>query len=63
MGRAIQMEKDIDSLRKDVQTLKTAFEGLASTLESMKKVTPTKNNIYLHKNTKAKTKELVTEKA
>ena len=28
MGRAIDMEKDIDVLKKDVAQLKTAFEGL-----------------------------------
>ena len=35
MGRAIDMEKDIDVLKKDVAQLKTAFEGLSSTVETL----------------------------
>ena len=33
MGRAIEMEKDLDKLKADIAQLKTAFEGLASTVE------------------------------
>ena len=66
MGRAIEMEKDIDRLKADVAQLKTAFEGLASTLESLQDTAPSKKNIDLHEEVKpeikkAKKKELVTE--
>ena len=37
MGRAIEDRKDIDKLQQDVKQLKTAFEGLASTVESLQK--------------------------
>ena len=36
MGRAIEHEKDIEKLKKDVKQLKTAFEGLASTVDTLK---------------------------
>ena len=66
MGRAIEHEKDIDKLKIDVAQLKTAFEGLASTVESLQDTAPSKKNIDLHKEVKpeikkAKKKELVTE--
>ena len=64
MGRAIDMEKDIDVLKKEVEQLKTAFSGLADTVDSLKDTATTKKHINLHKkpkkNKKAKT-ELVEE--
>ena len=66
MGRAIEHEKDIDKLKIDVAQLKTAFEGLASTVESLQNTAPSNKNIDLHEEVKpeikkAKKKELVTE--
>ena len=52
MGRAIDMEKDIDKLKAEVRTLKTAFEGLASTVDSLKDTSPTKKNVNLHEETR-----------
>ena len=48
MGRAIDMEKDIDKLKAQVKTLETAFDGLASTVDSLKDTAPTKKHIDLH---------------
>ena len=48
MGRAIDMEKDIDVLKKDVAQLKTAFEGLSSTVATLQDTAPAKKNIDLH---------------
>ena len=48
MGRAIDMEKDIDVLKRDVAQLKTAFEGLASTVESLSQTAPSRKNVDLH---------------
>ena len=48
MGRAIDMEKDIDALRKDIAQLKTAFDGLASTVESLNQTAPSRKNVDLH---------------
>ena len=61
MGRAIEMEKDIDKLKVDVAQLKTAFEGLASTVESLQNTAPSNKNIDLHEEVKSEDKELVTE--
>ena len=73
MGRAISMENDIDKLKADVRTLKTAFEGLASTVDTLKDTAPAKESIDLHEksekhNIKAESKknkktELATEEA
>jgi len=51
MGRAIDMEKDIDVLKKDIEQLKRAFEGLASTVETLDTVSTTRTNIDLHEET------------
>ena len=48
MGRAIDMEKDIDVLKRDVAQLKTAFDGLASTVESLNQTAPSRKNVDLH---------------
>jgi hypothetical protein len=48
MGRAIDMENDIHILKAEVKTLKTAFEGLASTVDSLKDTAPTKKHVDLH---------------
>ena len=63
MGRAIDMEKDIALLKADVAQLKTAFEGLSSTVETLQDTAPAKKNIDLHKATAKKVtkKELVEE--
>ncbi len=65
MGRAIDMEKDIDVLKSKVERLETAFDGLASTVESLQDTAPTKKNVDLHEKTKktTKKKELVEEEA
>tara|TARA_Y100000034_G_C6640449_1_gene279926 strand:- start:280 stop:513 length:234 start_codon:yes stop_codon:yes gene_type:complete len=52
MGRAIDMEKDIDVLKKEVEQLKTAFSGLADTVDSLKDTATTKKHVDLHTNTK-----------
>ena len=54
MGRAIDQEKNIDVLKKDIAQLKTAFEGLASTVEMLKDTAPLKKNIDLHEKTDSK---------
>ena len=51
MGRAIDTEKDIDMLKRDVAQLKTAFEGLASTVETLNTVSTTRTNVDLHETT------------
>ena len=48
MGRAIDMEKDIDKLKAKVKTLETAFDGLASTVDSLKDTAPTRKSVDLH---------------
>ena len=77
MGRAIDMEKAIDVLKAEVKTLKTAFEGLASTVDSLKETATTKKHVNLHEKSdtrnikaegtkpkkKVKKPELVTEEA
>ena len=54
MGRAIDMEKDIDVLKKDIEQLKRAFEGLASTVETLDTVSTTRTNVDLHDTPKKK---------
>ena len=63
MGRAIDMEKDIDALKGKVERLETAFEGLASTVETLENTAPAKKHVDLHKksDTKKDKKELVEE--
>ncbi len=56
MGRAINMERDIDMLKIKVDTLEKAFNGLASTVEAKEK-----ENISLDK-PKTKKKKQVKEK-
>ena len=48
MGRAIDMENDISILKAEIKTLKTAFEGLASTVDSLKETATTKKHVNLH---------------
>ena len=50
MGRAIDVDNKIDKLEAEMKTLKTAFEGLASTVDSLKDTAPTRKNIDLHEN-------------
>ena len=61
MGRAISMEKDIDILREKVKRLENAFDGLASTVESIETVSSKKENISFDepKTKKKKPKEKV----
>jgi archaellum component FlaC len=49
MGRAIDVDNKIDKLEAEMKTLKTAFEGLASTVDSLKDTAPTRKNVDLHK--------------
>ena len=51
MGRAIDMEKDIDILKKEVTQLKTAFNGLSATVDTLKVTSPSRENIDLHEAT------------
>tara|TARA_Y100000310_G_scaffold343634_1_gene452200 strand:+ start:1359 stop:1598 length:240 start_codon:yes stop_codon:yes gene_type:complete len=48
MGRAIDMEKDLDKLWTEVERLKTAFDGLASTVEALETTAPAKRTVDLH---------------
>ena len=48
MGRAIDMEKDIDVLKKEMAQLKTAFSGLSATVETLQNTAPSRKNIDLH---------------
>ena len=61
MGRAIDMEKDIDMLKEKVKRLGNAFDGLASTVESIKTVSSKKESISFDepKTKKKKSKEKV----
>ena len=72
MGRAIDMENDIGVLKRDIAQLKTAFEGLASTVEMLKDTAPLKKSVNLHEKTDSRNvkaegkkpkKELVKEEA
>jgi hypothetical protein len=64
MGRAINMENDLERLRVKVERLETAFEGLASTVESLGTVSTSKTHIDLHaEETKPKKKKKLVEKA
>jgi len=62
MGRAIDMEKDIDTLKRDVAQLKTAFEGLSSTVETLQDTAPAKKSVDLHKTVTKKETKKVTKK-
>ena len=61
MGRAIDMEKDIDMLKNKVERLEKAFDWLASTVESIETVSSKKENISFDepKTKKKKPKEKV----
>ena len=62
MGRALDMEKDIALLTKEISQLKTAFSGLSATVETLQNTAPAKKHIDLHKaTTKKVTKKLVEE--
>ena len=52
MGRAKDMEKDIDLLKKELSQLKSAFNGLSATVESLQDTAPVKNHIDLHDDTR-----------
>tara|TARA_Y100000310_G_C20272479_1_gene618674 strand:- start:211 stop:429 length:219 start_codon:yes stop_codon:yes gene_type:complete len=51
MGRAIDMERDLDTLKKEVQQLKTAFNGLSATVETLQDTAPAKKSVDLHEKT------------
>ena len=59
MGRAISMERDVHILKKEVEQLKRAFEGLASTVETLDTVSTTRTNVDLHETPKKKKKSKV----
>tara|TARA_R110002020_G_scaffold434559_1_gene644698 strand:- start:629 stop:835 length:207 start_codon:yes stop_codon:yes gene_type:complete len=68
MGRAIDVDKKLDDLERDIKQLKTAFKGLSSTVESFKDTASSKKNIDLHEEVESepkesKKKELVKEEA
>ena len=63
MGRAIDMEKAIDVLKIKIKTLETAFDGLASTVDSLKSTAPARRNVDLHKNVKTATPKEKVKKA
>ena len=46
------MENDIDVLKIEVEQLKTAFSGLADTVDSLKNTATTTKHIDLHSDTK-----------
>ena len=54
MGRAIDMEKDIALLKKELSQLKTAFSGLSATVETLQNTAPAKKHIDLHEETDTK---------
>ena len=67
MGRAIDMENDIVVLKKEMEQLKTAFSGLADTVDSLKNTATTKKHVDLHEKpldvkTTKKNKKRTTEK-
>ena len=67
MGRAIDMENDISVLKRELEQLKTAFSGLADTVDSLKNTATTNKHVDLHKKpldvkTTKKNKKKVTEK-
>ena len=67
MGRAIDNEKDIDFLKREIAQLKTAFTGLSATVEELQNTATTRKHVDLHEPTtvlKKKTiKKKVVEKA
>ena len=42
MGRAIEVDNRLDKIERKLNRLETAFEGLASTVESLQDVSPTR---------------------
>ena len=58
MGRAIDVDKRLDELERDVKQLKTAFKGLSSTVESLQDTAPSNKNVDLHKEVTSKTKSI-----
>ena len=54
MGRAIDMEKDIAVLKKELSQLKTAFSGLSATVDSLKDTASAKKHVDLHEKTDTK---------
>ena len=54
MGRAIDTERDIAVLKKEMIQLKTAFSGLSATVETLQDTAPAKKHIDLHKETDTK---------
>ena len=58
MGRAIEVDKKIDALERDIKQLKTAFRGLSSTVESLQDTAPSKKNVDIHKEVTSKTESI-----
>ena len=54
MGARINMENDIDELKREVEQLKTAFSGLSATVETLQNTAPAKKHIDLHEETDTK---------
>jgi len=58
MGRAIEVDKKIYDLERDIKQLKTAFKGLSSTVESLQDTAPSKKNIDIHEEVTSKTESI-----
>ena len=62
MGRAIDMENNLQKLQQKVDRLEKAFDGLASTVEAINTVSTTRTNVDLHKTETPKKKVVKTKK-
>jgi hypothetical protein len=61
MGRAIKVDAEIEKLKGQVKRLETAFDGLASTVESLQNTAPVMKNVDLHETTKPLTSKKKTK--
>ena len=48
MGRAIKVDTRLDSVERELEQLKTAFSGLADTVDSLKDTATTRKHVDLH---------------
>ena len=68
MGRAIKMENDVETNKRDIKQLQSAFDGLSSVVEELKQTiedltqnTTVRKNIDIHKEVKKGKKRIVEE--